>query len=126
MAKQELVEQYKLFCFGTKPGLGRFVCQDMHDEVFQQLSKLGEIPITKVQLNQLFVISKCGSISDGFFQYYWKKSPPHSYDVTQVEYYDTAWTTGDEQEIVSHDHLCWGIYRIYIDGLLYFGNVMAV
>jgi hypothetical protein len=34
-------------------------------------------------------------------------------------------TQGSDQSVQSHDHLRWGLYRLYVDGLLYFGNVAA-
>ena len=124
-SKKELAERYQQFCFGKKPGIGRFLCPEMHDEVFQQISGLNTTPISKVQLNQLLVISKCGSVSDGFFQYYWKRKPIHTYDVSKIPFYEEAWVRNEREEVISHDHLCWGLYRIFVDGLLYFGNVLA-
>jgi hypothetical protein len=29
------------------------------------------------------------------------------------------------EHVVSHDHLRWGLYRLYVDALLYFGNINA-
>jgi len=34
-------------------------------------------------------------------------------------------TERSDQNVQSHDHLRWGLYRLYVDGLLYFGNVTA-
>lgn len=125
MTKDELIAQYKLFQFG-EAGIGAFVGPRMHDEVHDRLSGLEQNPISKVQLNQLLVLSKAGSISDGFFRYYWRTLPIHPYDVSRLPYYSPSMATSSAQEeIVSHDHLRWGLYRLYVDGLLYFGSVSA-
>lgn len=124
ITKDEMAREYEWFRFGTG-GLGRFVHDQMHDEVFHQLSRLDETPLTKVQLNQLLVLSNAGSMSDGFFKYYWLEQPDHPYDVTRLPYYDESMTHGSDQSVRSHDHLRWGLYRLYVDGLLYFGNVAA-
>jgi len=126
MTKEALSKEYSLFTFGRNSGLGQLLSPSMHDEVYYHISKLNEVPITKVQLNQLLVISQAGGVSDGFFQYYWKEAADsHPYDVKKVQFFDETWITGKDQTIVSHDHLRWGLYRIFIDGLLYFGNVIA-
>ena len=78
-----------------------------------------------MQLNQLLVLSNAGSMSDGFFRYYWIERPEHPYDVTRLPYYAESMTHGNDQSVQSHDHLRWGLYRLFVDGLLYFGNVAA-
>lgn len=124
MTKEDLVDDYSLFhC--AQSGIGAFAGPSMHDVVHDRLTHLNENPLTKVQLNQLLVLSKAGSMSDGFFRYYWCEKADHPYDVTKLPFF-TAATLGDvKQEIRSHDHLRWGLYRLYVDGLLYFGGVTA-
>lgn len=60
-------------------------------------------------------------MSDGFFKYYWCTLPDHPYDVRKVPFFPGG--IPDSGLIVSHNHLRWGLYRLYTDGLLYFGNV---
>jgi len=76
LSRKDLALKYEQFRFGSS-GLGNFVHEDMDDEVFRELSGLDEKPLTKVQLNQLLVLSKAGSMSDGFFKYYWLLTPGH-------------------------------------------------
>jgi len=95
------------------------------DLVMRRLESLNANPLTKVQFNQLLVLSEDASISDGFFEYYWRRTDPHLYDVTALPGYESEWTAGDEKLIRSVDHLAWGLERIYIDALLYYGNVRA-
>jgi len=125
MEKDELVAAYAVFEFGRKPGLGKMFSPEMHAELVTHLGNLDTTPLSKVQLNQLLTISQAGSVSDGFFQYYWKSTPLHPYDVTKVQFYDATWIAGKSQTVISHNHFKWGLHRLYIDGLLYFGNVIA-
>jgi hypothetical protein len=124
MTREQLLEAYRLFQF-SDDGIGALVGPNMHEEVYEKLRSLRSAPLTKVQLNQLLVLSKAGSMSDGFFRYYWRLQPDHPYEVARLPYYDDGMIRGDDQEVVSHDHLRWGLYRLYVDGLLYFGNVSA-
>jgi hypothetical protein len=122
--REELAREYEHFRFSSD-GIGGFIRPDMPESVFEQLANLGQTPLTKVQLNQLLVLSNTGSMSDGFFKYYWLKEPEHTYDITKLPYYVKGITNNNPPGIRSHDHLRWGLYRLYVDGLLYFGNVAA-
>lgn len=125
MNKDEIVEFFKRFTFGNEPGIGRWLSNDIHPLVSERLCRLKEEPLSKVQFNQLLVLSKIGSVSDGFFKYYWLDTPEHPYDVESVEGYQKEWVTGPDQVIKNLEHLRWGMYRVFIDGLLYFGSVKA-
>ena len=120
MTKDALAAEYALFHY-SKTGLGAFAAPSMHDEVFNRLSQLDHVPLTKVELNQLLVLSMAGSMSDGCFRYYWGSLPDHPYDVTKVPHYPGA--APHAEKVLSHDHLRWGLYRLYVDALLYFGSI---
>ena len=123
LTKEAVMARYDLFRYSAA-GIGGFAGPGMHDEVYQRLSQLDLEPLSKVQLNQLLVLSGAGSMSDGFFRYYWGDRPDHPYDVTLVPYFSpTIFAGGTPGEVTSHDHLRWGLYRLYVDALLYFGNV---
>ena len=49
----------------------------------------------------------------------------HTYKVEKVgdTAFDTGWLEGST--IKSIDHLKWGMYRFYVDALLYFGNIRS-
>jgi hypothetical protein len=125
LAPNTLKEMSQLFSFGREPGLGQWLADSMHEIVRERLESLPANPLSKVQFNQLLVVSKAASISDGFFTYYWRTAPDHTYDVTAIEGFDKRWIETPEQVITGLEHLRWGLYRLYIDGLLYFGNVKA-
>lgn len=120
--KDQLAAAYALFHY-AQTGIGAFAGPSMHDEVFDRLNRLDRAPMTKVELNQLLVLSKAGSMSDGCFQYYWGSVPAHPYDVTKVPFFPGSET--NMEHVASHDHLKWGLYRLYVDALLYFGNISA-
>ncbi len=90
-----------------------------------RLEALPRAPLSKVQLNQLLVLSEAASISDGFFMYYWRSTPDHPYNVKSIEGFDSRWLANGDLVIASLEHLRWGLYRLYVDALLYFGNVKA-
>lgn len=121
----KLVERFKIFSFGTDPSIGRWLSEDIHPVVAARLLELPGRPISKVQLNQLLVVSRTASVSDGFFQYYWREAPLHPYDTKKVEGYSPEWIKSGEKVVVDIEHLRWGLYRFYIDSLLFFGNVRA-
>ncbi len=123
--RDNLIAKFNGLSFGTELGLGAWLSKNPHKLVLDRLDKIQTQPITKVQLNQLLVVSKIASISDGFFQYYWRVIPEHPYDVTTVGDFKAEWIKGDDQVIVSSDHLYWGLYRLFVDGLLFYGNVKA-
>jgi hypothetical protein len=51
LSKKDLAREYEHFRFGSG-GLGNFVHEKMDDEVFHQLRRLDQTPLTKVQLNR--------------------------------------------------------------------------
>ena len=75
-----------------------------------------------MQLNQLLAFGHEAPVSDDFFRYYWLEAPlEHPYSARSLPDFDANWLTAPG--IVSLPHLKWGLYRIFIDGLLWFGNV---
>ena len=125
MDSETLHEMSRLFTFGREPGIGRWLSPPIHHLVRERLESLPKNPLSKVQLNQLLVISEAASISDGFFVYYWHTTPDHPYDVKSIDGFDPRWCEKGDLVISSLEHLRWGLYRLYIDGLLFFGNVKA-
>lgn len=121
MEKDEIVEQFALFSFGTAEITG-WLTPDTDDEVFRRLGRIDNEPLSEVQLNQLLVFGREAPVSDGFFRYYWLSAPgEHPYDVEKLPGFESSWL--GFPAIVSLEHLKWGLYRLYTDGLLWFGNV---
>lgn len=121
LTKQQILNELKLF--GLKSGgLGSWITEETDDRVFDRLGRIDEIPITKVQLNQLLAFGHEAPVSDDFFRYYWLEAPPeHPYKVKSLPGFDDYWLTA--AAVVSLPHLKWGLHRIFTDGLLWFGSV---
>ena len=76
-----------------------------------------------MQLNQLLVLANEAPTGDDFFRYYWLgASNKHPYDVRSLPGFSEEFLTS-KGVIISLAHLKWGLYRLYVDGLLHFGNV---
>jgi hypothetical protein len=125
MDKDQIVSRFQNLSYGSEQGLGTWLSTDIHPLVISRLQQLTVEPLTKVQFNQLLVVSQIASVSDGFFRYYWRSTPQHPYDVKSIAGFHKGWLEGSDQVIRTIDHIYWGLYRLYVDALLYFGNVKA-
>lgn len=120
-APSDPLEPLKIFAGGTG-GIDSWLGPDTAAEVLDRLRAIPQEPLPLAQLNQLLVLSHEAGMTTGFFQYYWGSAPQHHpYDVAKVEGYSDA--AIDSTAISSIRHLAWGMRRLYIDGLLYFGNI---
>lgn len=123
MPKNAILNEFKLFSLGTG-GIGSWLTEDTDDLVFERLNEISKTPLKKVQLNQLLVLGHEAPISDAFFKYYWLESPEnHPYPTNKLPGYSDNWK--EKEAIVSLEHLKWGLYRLFLDSLLYFGNVRS-
>jgi hypothetical protein len=122
-SKEEILTQFRLFSFGRGEGIGSWLTDSTDPEVFARLGRLESDPLPKVQLNQLLLLGHEASVSDGFFDFYWLSIPDHVYDVRTIPPFSANWLKAGTPTIKSLDHLYWGLYRLYVDGLLFYGNV---
>jgi hypothetical protein len=121
-SKSEILEDFALFSVPTG-GIGSWLTEKTHDDVFGRLGKVDDEPLPAVQLNQLLVLGHEAPVGDGYFRYYWLQAPErHPYDVRELPGFSEGWLQS-EGMIASLAHLKWGLYRLYVDALLYFGNV---
>lgn len=107
----------ELFSFGFDSWLVR----KMPEDVFERLKTIKEQPLGRSQFNQLLHLCHEPGVSEGFFRYYWLTRPEHTYDVSRLPEFHTSWLNQDL--IQSLEHLKWGLYRFYVDALLYIGDV---
>lgn len=120
--KDTILNDFSVFAVPTG-GIGSWLTEDTHDDVFARLADVDDQPLTAVQLNQLLVLGQEAPVEDGFFNYYWLSDPAHhTYPVTELPGFDNGFLNSKDA-ITSLAHLKWGLYRLYVDGLLYFGNV---
>ncbi len=120
--KKRIIKEFELISGGLE-GIENFISIQSPEEIFNSLLNIENQPLSKVQLNQLLILSHEKGVSDGFFQYYWLETPKHSYDVKKLPEFDENFLDSENYEIKSIQHLKWGIHRIFIDGLLFFGNI---
>ena len=91
------------------------------DVVFDALADLETHPLSRARFNQLLTLAHEAPISQPLFAYYWLEAPKHPYDVRNLPCYNDRWP--GSQNIQSIDQLYWGLYRFYVDALLYFGSI---
>lgn len=121
-SKSQILDQFALFSVPTGR-IGSWLTENTHPDVFERLGKMDDEPLPAVQLNQLFVLGHEAPVGDAFFRYYWlEASEEHPYSVRYVPGFSNDWLRS-KGLILNLEHLRWGLYRLYIDGLLYFGNV---
>ena len=120
VTKQNVLGQFQLFLGGTG-GLDSWLRADTRDEVFEALADLAAHPLSRARLNQLLTLAHEAPVSQPLFTYYWLSAPDHPYDVQHIPYYDDSWP--GSENIHSIDQLYWGLYRFYVDALLYFGSI---
>jgi hypothetical protein len=121
-SKKQILEEFKLFSVPTG-GIGRWLTEDTHEDVFNRLIGIEKNPLPYVQLNQLLVLGHEAPVSEGFFKYYWLTNVlTHPYPVNAISVFSENWLDGSSS-IKSLEHLKWGLYRLFVDALLYFGNV---
>ncbi len=119
--KDDILSEFSLFSLDTG-GIGSWLTSKSCDDTFDRLSIIEDHPLSAVQLNQLLVLGHEAPVSDAFFRYYWLQAPDaHPYDVRDLPDFSDRWICS--REIVSLAHLRWGLYRLYLDALLFFGNV---
>lgn len=84
--------------------------------------------LSYAKTNQLLHLLNFGPVHQGFFQYYFCDAPKHHvYDVKIIEKWEDDFTDilgkNKPLEIKTVKQLDWGLYRFYIDALLFFGNI---
>lgn len=121
MNREEILRQFALFSLGTG-GIGNWLNNETHPDIFTRLQSIEKEPLTRVQLNQLLVLGHQAPLSNDFFEYYWLNVPKdHPYAVNRLPGFQEEWVGANA--IRSIEHLKWGLYRLFIDGLLWIGNV---
>ena len=122
VSKQKILEQFRIFSLGGE-GIGGWLTEETNDRVFDRLANIQNEPLSMSQFNQVLGFGRQAPVSDDFFRYYWLECPlRHPYPVKQLPDFKQHWLD-DGDKITSLAHLKWGLYRLFTDALLYFGNV---
>ena len=116
------LEDFSIFTTKNKGIESIFLKNDSNPLVLEKFQELDKTkPISKVKLNQLFLLSKESGMTEGFFKYYWTSTPKHCYNISSIPHYDEKYDS--LSEIESKEQLYWGFYRLYTDALLFKGNI---
>ena len=116
-----ILEKFQLFQGGTG-GLDSWLGEKTPEVVFEALAEIREKPLHRAGLNQLLTLSHEAPVSDAFLHYYWLSEPAdHPYKVRKIRDFDERWPKS--AAIADLNQLSWGLYRFYVDALLYFGNI---
>ncbi len=90
-------------------------------DLFSSLTDLASRPLGRAQANQLLHLCHEPGVSVGFFRYYWLCIPEnHPYRPDKLPGFEQKFLQGDL--VCSLEHLRWGLYRFYVDALLFFGD----
>lgn len=119
--RASILKKFQLFQGGTG-GLDSWLGKETPEVVFEGLAKIREKPLHRAGLNQLLTLSHEAPVSDAFLHYYWLSEPAdHPYKVRKIRDFDERWPKS--AAIADLNQLSWGLYRFYVDALLYFGNI---
>jgi hypothetical protein len=125
MSTKDDILQEMAFFRGNGEGIESWFSDNISDVAVDVLANCEKRPIGLEVLNQLLILSHEGGISEGFFRFYFLTNP-HSqggywYNPEKLPGYDPVFL--NSSTLQSLRHLKWGLSRLYIDGLLYFGNI---
>lgn len=118
-----VLEKFSLFS-SAEPGIESWISRGTDPRILSRIEALDQEPLSHSQLIQLLLLGREAGLSQGFFKYYWLHVPAqhaHPYRVESLPGYSPDYK--DRKTIRSVEHLHWGMYRLYVDALLFFGNV---
>lgn len=120
---QEEIAKCLTFFFPGSFTTGQKLKSPDGDKILQRMMQIEQSPLKLTHTNQLLHLIHEAGMTDGFFQYYFLSCPDtHPYPVSRVlEPHPNIDTAG----IRSLKQLEWGLRRLYIDALLFWGNVRS-
>ena len=119
----DIAKKFNIFHGGTG-GIDSWLEPNMPCAILDGIKGIEANPLSKARLSQLLTLAGEPPISDAFFRYYWISVPAeHPYKVRNIPCFANCWT--EQSEIIHIDQLYWGMYRFYVDALLYFGNIRS-
>jgi hypothetical protein len=122
MSQDALRARLAIFA-GNTGGIETWLTPSAPPVVFDTLARIDQAPITRATLNQLLLLSHEAAMSEGFFRYYFVDVPApgaHPYDVRKIPGFARERPAGVLAYI---DQLYWGLYRFYVDCLLFHGSM---
>ena len=118
-----IIDRFSVFHGGTG-GVDSWLSAETPTQVLDTLANINQDPLSRSRMNQLLTLARESRVSSAFYSYYWTTIPEqHPFDVKEIPYFNQQWCECDD--IRSLDQLHWGLYRFYVDALLFFGNIRA-
>ena len=118
---ESIKEKFKIFA-GNAGGIDSWLSSTKTPIILESLKDLQTNPLTRARFNQLLTLAHEAPISEAMFRYYWLSAfSDHPYDVTSITAFNENWI--HLTSITSIEQFYWGMYRFYVDALLYFGSI---
>lgn len=112
------VEEIISFYF---PGFDSDTFDQNKNQILKILSSISDKPLNVTVFNQLLHLNHEAGVSRGFFKYYFlDDTVKHCYSVDKVL---NPHPSIDSTKVSNIKQLDWGLRRLFIDGLLFFGNI---
>ena|ERR1700676_5501254 len=122
--RAKLISEFELFR-GNGGGIEGWFSDRIPETVVEVLINCDKRSISSEVLNQLLILSHEGGVSRGFFDFYFLYDPHADgyswYDPKKLPEFEERFIGATE--LLSLNHLKWGLRRLYIDALLSFGNI---
>ena len=130
MTSEETLKVLKFFFPRSFSPETQFLKSEDGRRIVERLRKQETDPINLTHFNQLLHLNHEAGVTEGFFRYYFLTQPlQHPYPVDKlsdpVEKKPSLMPGLDERAIWSLDQLKWGLTRLFVDGLLYWGDVRS-
>ena len=95
-SKNDILEEFALFSTPAIGGIGSWLTERTHCDVFMHLGNIDQEPLSAVRLNQLLVLGNEAPTGDDFFRYYWlEASDKHPYDVRSLPGFSEEFLTSE-------------------------------
>jgi hypothetical protein len=120
MTKDSILQQMGIFSLGGD-GIGGWIKQDADELIFDRLGQIDTKPLTKVSSTNSSHSAMKHPCPTTSFITIGSIVPRNIPMMCELPDFTSAWLK--ETAISSLAHLMWGLYRLFTDGLLYFGNV---
>jgi len=96
-SKAEILAEFSLFSMPAGGGIGSWLTDTTHSDVFERLGRIDEEPLSAVQLNQLFVMGHERQSEMGSSGITGCKHPrKHPYNVRDVPGFSEDWLQSKE------------------------------
>ncbi len=121
MTHRDITEALAPYFPGSFSNSSAYLETEVGKAIVKRLIEMQANPVPLTHLNQFLHLTDEAGATDGFFKYYFLSCPTkHPYALEKL--FPTL-PSLNETGVSSLDQLRWGLTRLYVDSLLYFGNI---